>query len=241
MNWCQATLGAFLSTQLRVNTTMDKNHHELVASERRRNRIAVALLVVVLLGLPVAVWLDVRSLTQALVVRQANEFNSMITSIRRYYSANVVARVLSQHGGEIKVLHNYDAVPGAIPIPATLSLELSAVIGEKQSNLAYRFVSDFPFRDRATHALDEFERSSLEALRAKPEKFPLMQSTFKGVQSEARLISPVIMGAACVSCHNSHPQSTKRDWKVGDVRGIQEVTVNQPIALSLWSFKFSLA
>ena len=33
------------------------------------------------------------------------------------------------------------------------------------------------------------------------------------------------MGAACVSCHNAHPESPKHDWKVGDVRGIQEVTI----------------
>ncbi len=40
-----------------------------------------------------------------------------------------------------------------------------------------------------------------------------------------RLVAPVIMGATCVDCHNSHPESPKRDWKVGDVRGIQEVSV----------------
>lgn len=33
------------------------------------------------------------------------------------------------------------------------------------------------------------------------------------------------MRKACVTCQNSHPASPKRDWKVGDVRGIQEVTV----------------
>jgi PAS domain S-box-containing protein len=33
------------------------------------------------------------------------------------------------------------------------------------------------------------------------------------------------MRPACVTCHNQHPDSPKRDWKVGDVRGIQEVTV----------------
>lgn len=212
----------------------------LVANGRRRNRIALALLLVVLLGLPLAVWFDVQSLTRALLARQASELNSMITSIRRYYSSNVVARVLSQHGGEVKVLHNYETVPGAIPIPATLSLELGAVIGSEQSNVSYRFISDFPFRDRAIHALDSFEKASLNALRANPAAFPLLQATSQGLRSEVRLISPVIMGAACVSCHNGHPQSTKTDWKVGDVRGIQEVSVNQPIALSLWSFKFSL-
>jgi class 3 adenylate cyclase len=49
------------------------------------------------------------------------------------------------------------------------------------------------------------------------------------------------MAPACVACHNSHPESPKRDWKVGDVRGIQEVMITQPIAANLFSFKFLLA
>jgi adenylate cyclase len=56
-----------------------------------------------------------------------------------------------------------------------------------------------------------------------------------------RLIAPVIMGPACVSCHNVHPESPKRDWKVGDVRGIQEVAITQPIAANIFSFKYLLA
>ena len=48
------------------------------------------------------------------------------------------------------------------------------------------------------------------------------------------------MGKACVDCHNSHPESPKRDWKVGDVRGIQEVTITQPIAANIFSFKYLL-
>jgi uncharacterized protein DUF3365 len=48
------------------------------------------------------------------------------------------------------------------------------------------------------------------------------------------------MGATCVNCHNTHPESPKRDWKVGDVRGIQEVAISQPIAANLFSFKYLL-
>ena len=48
------------------------------------------------------------------------------------------------------------------------------------------------------------------------------------------------MGQVCVSCHNSHPDSPKRDWKVGDVRGIQEISVHQPIAANVLSFKYLL-
>src|SRR5262249_3669029 len=56
-----------------------------------------------------------------------------------------------------------------------------------------------------------------------------------------RLIAPVVMGPACVNCHNAHPESPKRDWKVGDVRGIQEITISQAIRSNIFSFKYLLA
>jgi adenylate cyclase len=31
------------------------------------------------------------------------------------------------------------------------------------------------------------------------------------------------MEASCVSCHNTHPESTKRDWRVGEMRGVVEI------------------
>lgn len=207
---------------------------------RQRELFTVALLMVLLLGLPIAVWLDVQNQTSLILQRQSGDLNSMLTSIRSYYSSNVVGRVLDQHGSNINVLHNYEDVPGAIPIPATLSLELGGIIADKQSAVAYRFVSDFPFINRAPHVLDDFEKSSLNSLRALPTNFPLMESTSEGLHSQVRMITPVVMGAACVTCHNNHPESPKRDWKVGDVRGIQEVSVNQPIALNLATFKFSM-
>ena len=49
------------------------------------------------------------------------------------------------------------------------------------------------------------------------------------------------MGETCVACHNSHPESPKKDWKVGDVRGIQEVTVQQPVEANLFAFKYLFA
>ena len=68
------------------------------------------------------------------------------------------------------MVHNYEDIPGAIPIPATLSLELGKVINEQQANINYRFVSDFPFKGRAPHPLDDFEQGALSALRSDPNK-----------------------------------------------------------------------
>jgi adenylate cyclase len=182
------------------------------------------------------VWLDLRNLAERSLLLQANNLNSVITSVRSYYATNVVARVLASPGGT-KVIHNYLEVPGAIPIPATLSLELGKVIGEQQGNISYRFVSDFPFKGRAPHALDPFERSALAALRADSQQ-KITEVSWSRLTSEVRLVAPIIMAATCVNCHNTHPDSPKRDWKVGDVRGIQEVTVDQPVAANLLSFKW---
>lgn len=196
----------------------------------------VPLVLLLLAGLPAAVWLDLRNLSEAALRLQATDVNSLITSVRTYYASNIVDRVMSIPGHS-DVVHNYETVPGAIPIPATLSLELGKVVGEQQSNIAYRFVSDFPFKDRAAHPLDAFERGALTTLRADPQR-TLSDVSWSGLEGRVRLISPVLMGAACVSCHNIHPGSPKRDWKVGDVRGIQEVTITASMAANFWAFKY---
>jgi signal transduction histidine kinase/DNA-binding response OmpR family regulator/HPt (histidine-containing phosphotransfer) domain-containing protein len=199
----------------------------------------MSILAILLAGLPIAAWLDMRGLTEASLQRQATDLNAIVNGIRGFYSTDVVARVLAQQNRSSQILHNYKEVHGAIPIPATFSLALGSVVSQNQSNVHYRFVSDYPFKNRPPHALDEFEKTALATLRSQPGA-PQVEATTSGLNTRVRVITPVLMGAACVSCHNSHPESVKKDWKVGDVRGIQEISVNQPLALSVWSFKYSL-
>jgi hypothetical protein len=61
--------------------------------------IALILLVLVMLtGLPVAVWLDLRNLSESSLLRQAKDLNSVVSSVRGYYASNVVGRVLASPG-----------------------------------------------------------------------------------------------------------------------------------------------
>jgi class 3 adenylate cyclase len=207
---------------------------------RSRERLALFVVALLIASLPFAVWTDTKNITASALQIQASEVNKLITSIRSYYASNIVDRIQARHGSDIQVVHNYETIPGAIPIPATLSLELGRIIGDSNANIGYRFFSDVPFRGRAPHVFDEFERRSLSELRKQPAGFPLIESSTSGWISRTRLISPVVMGSSCVACHDSHPDSMKRDWQVGDVRGLQEVTISQPIALNLWSFKYTL-
>jgi len=203
-----------------------------------RLSITVILVLLVLAGLPIAVWLDLRNLSERALTEQADELSSTIDSIRNYYANNVVGRVLA-HGEQTHVLPNYAEVPGAIPIPATLSLELGDLINRNNGNTQFRFFSDYPFKNRPPHAFDEFEQQALESLRQNPHSrvYGVSGSIF---DRRVRLATPIIMGAACVSCHNSHPDSPKRDWQVGDVRGIEEFIISQPIASHIFAFKYLL-
>lgn len=200
--------------------------------------LVVALVVLLLLGLPFAAWLDMRALSERILGRQATEIGRVIDDMRGFYASDVVGR-LANHPTATPT-NAYKSVDGGIPIPATLSIELGNMISARNSAVKYRFVSDYPFKGRASHDLDGWEQKAIQSLRADPKK-PVVQISGSIFDREIRMAGPVLMGAACVSCHNSHPESPKTDWKVGDVRGIQEISIRQPIAANILSFKYLLA
>jgi class 3 adenylate cyclase len=211
---------------------------EQVARQQRIAPLLVAAVVLGLAGLPLAVWLDLRDLSERMLRTQASEISRIIDEMRGFYGSDVVARLL-QAPGTVTATHNYRDVAGAVPIPATLSIELGKRISASDKSVKYRFVSDLPFQGREPHALDSFEQNALATLRADP-KASIVEVSGSLLDRHVRAAAPVVMGQVCVSCHNSHPDSPKKDWKVGDVRGIQEISVLQPIAANLFSFKFLL-
>jgi adenylate cyclase len=210
------------------------------AAGLRRNLVpSIVLLLIVLAGLPIAVWLDMRNLSERALRDEANDLAMMIDSVRGYYAGTIVGRVLANNG-IAHVLPDYLDQPGGIPIPATLSMELGALFSGNSDNVRFRFFSDYPFKNRAQHPFDGFEREALATLRADPKErvYEVSGSIF---DRRVRLVTPILMAADCVNCHNSHPDSPKRDWKVGDVRGIEEFILRQQITANIFAFKYLLA
>jgi class 3 adenylate cyclase len=203
-----------------------------------RAGIVVAVLVSFLLaGLPAAVWLDLRALSEGMLRSQATEIDALIDEMRSYYSTEVVGRLANEavHGSAAK-----DADGSLeLPMPTAMSVELGKRISARDGAVKFRVFSDFPFKGRPGHAIDAFERRALDSLRRNA-SLPVVESTGSLFDHTVRRATPIIMGPACVSCHNSHPDSPKRNWNVGDVRGIQEVTVHRPIAASVFTFKYLL-
>jgi adenylate cyclase len=145
----------------------------------------------------------------------------MLESLNGFYSSKVVDRVKTQG---IEVTHDYAAKERAIPLPATLTIELGNHISEhSQRGMMVRLYSDYPFRSRRDGGpKDDFERDALNKLRSTPQDAFYRFEDYQG-RPALRYATARVMKESCVRCHNTHAESTKRDWKVGDVRGVVEI------------------
>jgi adenylate cyclase len=56
--------------------------------------LLIASLVVSLLGLPIAAWLDLRALSERMLQTQAGEISRIIDEVRGFYGSDVVGRIL---------------------------------------------------------------------------------------------------------------------------------------------------
>lgn len=95
---------------------------------------------------------------------------------------------------------------------------------ERGSGLRWRLYSGYPFpwnKDGGPH--DDFERDALIALKNNPKQPFFRMDKFQG-QTVLRYAVADIMRPQCIACHNTDPSSPKTDWKVGDVRGVLELT-----------------
>jgi signal transduction histidine kinase/ActR/RegA family two-component response regulator len=124
----------------------------------------------------------------------------------------------------VEVTHDYASKEGAIPLPATLSLILGESIGEKGSPVQVRLFSDYPFpwRKEEGGPRNGFERQALSHLRQDPAQ-PFARFEEVEGRPALRYATADLMRPQCVGCHNSHPESPKTDWEVGQVRGVLEV------------------
>ena len=100
---------------------------------------------------------------------KAEEISTLTNSIRGYYADNVIARIIKAEG-KAELSENYRQIHGGVPIPATFSIEMGALFDGSvlDKRVSYRFISDYPFKNRASHQLDSFEKNALNQFRKDP-------------------------------------------------------------------------
>jgi len=148
--------------------------------------------------------------------------HAVIEADRTFYTIHVVER-LQQQGGA-SAAENWRTQQKTLPLPAQFLAEASDLSAITGARVRYRLISLWPINPK-NGPDDELERKGLEAVREHPERSTTSivkvgnQTYFRAIYAD-RAVSQ-----SCAGCHNTHPHSPKKDFKMGDVMGGLVITI----------------
>jgi serine/threonine protein kinase len=189
----------------------------------RRNPLPASLLVAVTFGAGFGLW-HLSGLSQSLVESSALESAAQQAETLDHLNAYYGDIVKHLEDAGVPAGHHWKAHEGTVPFPATFTIELGNKISENsRSGVEVRLYSDYPFTSRKDGGpRDDFERMALQSLQRDPNAPVHRFEDYRG-RPALRYATARRMAASCLKCHNTHRESTKKGWKVGDVRGVLEI------------------
>ncbi len=162
-------------------------------------------------------------------VKAANIVTIQIKEDRAKYTRSVIGKLKKELPG-FKPARDWEGLRGGVPLPATFVQEVSEKIN-KGGVYSYDLLSRWNI-NKDKGLVSEFEDDAFNALLADKDQPYFRFMNYKG-QSMLRYATPDIAGAAaCVNCHNAHPGSAKRDFRLGDLMGVLIVSIPVPVEIS---------
>jgi hypothetical protein len=145
----------------------------------------------------------------------ANYLYAIIEADREAYTRHVVERM--QAKGVVVASENWEET-NSLPLPAQLLMESGRIMGRKGTGVQYRLISLWPINKRNA-ASSEIEKLGLATVLTHPTK-PYTGFVKEGSTRYFQAVYPdLAVTQACIGCHNAHPDSPKRDFKINDVMG----------------------
>lgn len=193
---------------------------EQLARWCRRYPVAAVLFLAVSCGSVGGLWY-LSSLSEFFVQQTALESarleSQMFDEMNAFYS-ELVDRL---DGRKIPITPDYIKTHGALPLPATFTIDAGERISKAESGMQVRLYSRYPWRPNGGPK-DEFERKALTVLEQDPLR-PFHEFTEIDGRRSLLYATARRMEESCVKCHNQSTTSPKRDWKVGEVVGVLKI------------------
>ncbi len=158
---------------------------------------------------------------QESAVANAEKSVKQFKMLRAYYTNNIIKKVKASEGA-LRPGINHKNTPGMVPLPATLIQDLSALY--EKEGISLKLYSAYPFPNRKKRVLDGFQQDAWDFLVENPDQRFVRSENIGGKDYVRVAVADTMQAQGCVNCHNSHPDTPKNDWKLGDVRGILEVS-----------------
>lgn len=155
------------------------------------------------------------------IEKVADYLYAVIEADREVYTMHVVERM--QIKGVVVASENWEE-KNTLPLPAQFLMESGRIMARKGLGVQYRLISLWPINKR-NGASSEFEKIGLGTILTHPTK-PYTAFVKEGGARYFQAVYPdLAVAQACIGCHNSHPDSPKRDFKINDVMGAIVISI----------------
>jgi hypothetical protein len=147
--------------------------------------------------------------------RVADYVHTVIEADRTVYTRHVVNRL--QNEERVIQASEHFKEEKSLPLPSQM-LRMSSQLAAEKGGVRYALISAWAV-NKANGPRTEFERAGLEAVATDPGRPYTRYETVGGRRYFLAIYPDRAVAPACVTCHNEHPESPKRDFKLGDVMG----------------------
>ncbi len=146
----------------------------------------------------------------------ADYIHAVIEADRTFYTLHVVERMHLL--GAATAAETWRADKRSLPLPAQFLREASDLAAITGTKVRYRLISLWPINPRNA-ATNGSETQGLEAIREHPERASTRTVMIEGQRYFQAIYADRAVTQACIGCHNAHPSSPKKDFKIADVMG----------------------
>ncbi len=186
--------------------------------------IALTVPAIILLAALFALVLNIQTKAklQEKLIHRARSLHTQIMADRQYYASVIVPR-LEELGATLSA--NYRDGHGVFPLPATFVREVSENMARRSENFTANLISPWAInKDKGLK--DQFQREAFAYLTTHPGGEYARTDTLKDGKPVMRvLLADIASAQSCIACHNAHPLSPKRDFKLNDVMGGLEIVM----------------
>ncbi|MBI3357220.1 MAG: DUF3365 domain-containing protein [Nitrospirae bacterium] len=145
----------------------------------------------------------------------ADYIHSVIEAHRTFYTIQVVERM--QKHGKMVASENW-RTKHTLPLPVQLLKEADELGALTGSKIRYRLIGLWPINKQNAPATD-LEKQGLEQVQKHPEqRYGSIVSVGDGRFFQA-IYADRAVTQACIGCHNAHPSSPRKNFKMNDVMG----------------------
>ena len=154
----------------------------------------------------------------------ADYVHSVVQADRTFYQTEVVDRMMEK--GMVFASEHWKT-DGGLPLPAQFLQESGRRAAEQGKGIRFRLISSWAI-NKEHRPTTEFERTGLTKILENTDR-PYTAVTMEGKTRIFQALYPdKAVSQHCADCHNVHPKSLKRDFKIGDVMGGMLITIVLP-------------